>query len=194
MRTKKISDINVLLKAFNVISREGFDSFTLNQVSKETSLSPAALIKRFKTKKNLAKLARDIKWDENLSIGQEQLKYEQKGVAGIFQLISIISKSVDSKRLGEHARWLGTEALTPKSRRKVATYFQMTREIFEVHIKEAQESKEIRKEISTKELSVCLEAFVQGVIFQYIFLYDQPHVSMYLEKKVSFFLKPYLQS
>lgn len=191
MKTKKISDISVLLKAFEVISREGFESFTLNQVSKATGLSPATLIKRFKTKKNLAQLARNAKWEQNLSVGVEKIKYEDKGLAGIFKLIAIIAESVDSKRLGEHARWLGTEALSPKSRRKVSDYFQMTREIFEKHIKEAQQSKGINNEVSAKDLSYCLEAYVQGVIFQYIFLYEQPHIANHLQKKVEFFLKPY---
>lgn len=50
-RPKKISDSEILLIAFEVISREGFESFTFEQVSKATKLSPAALVKRFKTKK-----------------------------------------------------------------------------------------------------------------------------------------------
>lgn len=191
MRTKKTSDFDILLKAFDVIAHEGFESFTLEQVAKATSLSPAALIKRFKTKKNLAQLARDTKWEQNLSLGYEKLNYKEKGVAGIFQFVRIISESVDSKKLGEHARWLGTEALSVKSRRKVGNYFQMTREIFERHIQEAQGLKEIKKEVSAPELSFCLEAFVQGVIFQFIFLDGSPRMPAHLKRQVELFLKPY---
>lgn len=192
MRTKKHSDSSILDKAFDVISREGFESFTLKQVSEATGLSPAALIKRFESKKNLAILARNRRWDSNLSIEHKDRSYTDTGINGLFKLIEIITKSVDSSRLGEHARWLGTEALTPKSKKKVSIYFQTTRDILKKHIEEAQDKKEIGRKICSTQLSVNLEAFIQGVIFQYIFLYKQPHISQHLPHRVRYFLKPYL--
>lgn len=65
-RTKKISDSRVLDMAFDVISKEGFQSFTFEQVGKAVGLSPATLVKRFKNKKRLALLARNQKWEHNI--------------------------------------------------------------------------------------------------------------------------------
>lgn len=107
-RPKKISDSDVLLIAFDVISREGFESFTFEQVGKATGLSPAALVKRFKTKKRLAFLARNQKWDENLSKMNARKIAQLNGLDGIFEFLRLIAKNVDSKRLGEHTRWLGS--------------------------------------------------------------------------------------
>ena len=118
-RPKKISDSDILLMAFEVISVEGFESFTFEQVAKATGLSPAALVKRFKTKKHMAYLARNQKWDENL-VKMNSKKIDQlNGLDGIFEFLHLIAKSVDSKRLGEHVRWLGTEAGEPKTKKKV---------------------------------------------------------------------------
>lgn len=52
-RPKKLSDDECLEQAFDVISREGFESFTLEQVGRAVGLSPAALLKRFGTKEEL---------------------------------------------------------------------------------------------------------------------------------------------
>ena len=191
MRTKKMSDSQVLELAFDVISRKGFDSFTLKDVAKVTKLSPAALIKRFKNKKNLALLARNTRWDNNLSSTLNNKEQTEIGLDGILELVRLIASSVDSERLGEHARWLGTESLSPKSRRKVADYFEVTRNTLKRHIQEAQEQKQISKDIDSGKLSMNLEAFIQGVIFQYIFLKKKRHISIHLEERVRFFLDSY---
>lgn len=194
MRTKKLSDSEVLGLAFEVISREGFESFTLEQVGKATSLSPASLIKRFKSKKNLALLARNRRWDENLAVNAERSNYSEIGVEGLFKMVELIAKSVDSNRLGEHARWLGTESLLPKSKKKVSSYFAKTREVLRQHIDEAQKKNEITNRVSSQELALNLEAFIQGVIFQHIFLPDRLGVKKVLETRVSFFLETYLNN
>lgn len=194
MRTKKLSDSQVLGLAFEVISREGFESFTLEQVGKATALSPASLIKRFKSKKSLALLARNNRWDENLALNAERSGYSETGVKGLFKMVELIAKSVDSNRLGEHARWLGTESLSPQSKKKVSTYFAKTRSILQQHIDEAQKKNEITASVSSRELALNLEAFIQGVIFQHIFLPDRLGIKKVLENRVSFFLETYLKN
>ena len=123
-RTKKLSDSQVLTLAFNVIAREGFSSFTFMQVGKEVGLSPAALVKRFKTKKNLALLARNQRWEENLGQVQTEKFNQLFGLKGIFDFLDIIGDSVNSKRLGEHAVWLGTEACQTLTSRKYSYHYQ----------------------------------------------------------------------
>lgn len=191
MKTKKISDSKVLDIAFTVISREGFDSFTLAQVSKATTLSPAALIKRFKTKRNLALLARNRRWDENLAIHKESMNYPQTGLEGLYKMVERIANSVDSRRLGEHARWLGTESLSLQSKKKVSLYFERTRSILQKHIEEAQNLNEIKRTVSSVDLALNLEAFIQGVIFQYIFITPQQGILDTLVTRVTFFISPF---
>lgn len=187
-----MSDSEALELAFDVISGKGFDSFTLKDVSKATKLSPATLIKRFKDKRNLALLARNTRWDNNLAITLNSEREAKKGLVGIFDLVNLISKSVDSERLGEHAIWLGMESLKPKSRKKVADYFETTRNKLRLHIQEAQAQGEISRKISSSDLGINLEAFIQGVIFQFIFLPKEQHISTHLKTSVDFFLDPYL--
>lgn len=190
-RTKKTSDSEILDKAFEVISREGFHSFTFAQVSKVVALSPAALVKRFKTKKNLATLARNQKWDRNLGeIDPAQIEKLQ-ALNGIFLFLDIIARSVDSNRLGEHAIWLGTEACHYKSKRKVAAYFAQTRSILQRLLREAVVYGEISKDVNTKSLAFTLEALVQGAIFQFAFL-EEKNIQTHLRSHFKTALQPWL--
>lgn len=189
-RPKKLSDSEVLLRAFDVISREGFDSFTFAQVAKKTGLSPAALVKRFGTKKNLAYLARNQKWDKNLEKMNAGLAREWNGLEGIFEFVGLIAGSVDSKRLGEHARWLGTEAEDQKARKKVAAYFETTRVIFRRLIEEAIDNRQITPVADPGALAITLEALVQGSIFQFAFL-GRHNIHAHLRDRLQCLLRPY---
>lgn len=188
-RPKKISDSDILLVAFDVISREGFESFTFEQVGKATSLSPSALVKRFKTKKHLAFLARNQKWEENLAKMSTRKIAQLNGLSGIFEFLYLIAKSVDSKRLGEHARWLGTEAGDVKTKKKVAAYFAETRKIFFGLIQEAVSNHELKIVGTPEDLAMSLEALVQGSIFQFTFL-DEQSIARHLENRFRTVLQP----
>lgn len=190
-RPKKISDSEVLLVAFEVISREGFESFTFEQVGKVTGLSPAALVKRFKTKNRLAVLARNQKWEENLSKMNARVIDQLNGFEGIFEFLALIAKSVDSKRLGEHARWLGTEAGDPKAKKKVGAYFAETRKIFVRLIQEAVSNQEMKITGSAEDLAMTLEALVQGSIFQFAFL-EEKNIGRHLSNRFRSALQPML--
>lgn len=191
-RPKKISDSDVLLMAFDVISLEGFESFTFEQVGKATGLSPAALVKRFKTKKHLAFLARNQKWDENLSKMNVRKIDQLNGLDGIFEFLRLIAKSVDSKRLGEHARWLGAEAGDPKGKNKVGAYFAETRKIFIRLIQEAVSNREVKIIGAPEDLAMTLEALVQGSIFQFAFL-DEQSIGRHLANRFRSVLQPMMQ-
>jgi AcrR family transcriptional regulator len=190
-RTKKMSNSEVLIAAFDIISREGFSSFTFAQVGKAVGLSPSALVKRFKSKNQLALLARNLKWEENL--GQiESEKFERlSGLKGVFDFLKIISQSVDSNRLGEHAMWLGKEACHPRSKRKVAAYFQETRDIFSSLVLQAIQKRELKNIENPKELAKTMEALVQGAIFQFAFM-NERNVEIHLKDHFMVLLNPYL--
>lgn len=190
-RTKKLSDHDLLLIAFDVIAREGFSSFTFEQVGKAVGLSPAALVKRFKNKKQLTLLARNTKWDQNLGQMRSRELHELSGLQGIYDFIGIISRSVNSKRLGEHAIWLGTEACHPKSKKKVAAYFETTRNIFRSLIEQAIARGELSKSIDPKPFSHLLEALVQGAIFQFAFM-DERSVEIHLRDYFVLILRPFV--
>ena len=191
-RPKRISDSDILLMAFDVIAREGFESFTFEQVGKATGLSPAALVKRFKTKKRMAFLARNQKWDESLSKMNARKLAELNGLAGIFAFVRMAAKNVDSKRLGEHARWLGTEAGDPRAKKKVGAYFAETRKIFLGLIQEAIANQELRNVAKPEDLAMTLEALLQGSIFQFAFM-DEQSIGRHLENRFRSVLQPLMQ-
>jgi len=192
-RTKKISDSEVLDKAFNVIAREGFQSFTFEQVGKAVGLSPAALVKRFKTKNQLALLARNQKWEINIGQADSEKLKELYGLKGIFDFLTIIASSVNSKRLGEHAIWLGTEACHHRSKKKVAGYFETTRGVFQKLLTEAIISGELSKTIESRTFAKTLEALVQGAIFQFAFL-EERSIDVHLKEHFLVVLRPFLRS
>jgi AcrR family transcriptional regulator len=188
-RPKKISDDACLERAFEVISREGFESFTLAQVAKAVGLSPAALIKRFGTKERLGRAARDRKWDANFEQISTAHAGSSRGLTALFQFVKLIARSVDSKRLGEHMRLFGSQADEPRSRKKVGAYFQSTRERLAICLREACEDGEIRR-VDEKRIACTLEALIQGAIFQFGFL-NVRGIDTHLQEHVSTFLEPY---
>jgi AcrR family transcriptional regulator len=190
-RPKLINDSEVLDIAFNVISNEGFESFTFAQVGKAVGLSPAALVKRFKTKKHLALLARNQRWENNFQKMTVSDLNNLSGIEGIYDFLHLIARSVDSKKLGEHIRWLGIEADDLKSKKKVAAYFEMTRNVFVRLLAEAVRKGELSKEIDPNAFAFTLEALVQGAIFQFAFL-NERNIKNHLEKHFSTVLKPFI--
>ncbi|MBX9768251.1 MAG: TetR family transcriptional regulator [Bdellovibrionales bacterium] len=188
-----MSDSEVLLKAFDVIACEGFSSFTFEQVGRVVGLSPAALVKRFKNKSQLALLARNLKWEQNLDRIDSERFEKMSGLKGIFDFLSIIAQSVNSNRLGEHAMWLGKEACHPKSKRRVADYFETTRGIFVRLLTEAIEKGELIRMDNPKEFARTLEALVQGAIFQFAFL-NERSIETHLRDHFRLILNPYLKT
>jgi AcrR family transcriptional regulator len=190
-RTKKMSDSEVLIKAFDVIAREGFSSFTFEQVGKVVGLSPAALVKRFKSKNQFALLARNLKWEHNLGHVKSEVFEALSGYPGIFDFLSIISRSVNSARLGEHAIWLGKEACHPRSKKKVAAYFEETRKIFFRLLTEAIKFGQLKPIENVQEFAKTMEALVQGAIFQFAFLSERD-IESHLKSHFRLLLRPYL--
>lgn len=186
-----MSDSEVLIKAFDVIAREGFSSFTFEQVGKAVGLSPAALVKRFKSKNQLALLARNHKWDKNLGHVDREKFDQLSGLNGLFDFIGLIAGSVDSDRLGEHAIWLGKEACHPRSKKKVADYFETTRGIFLKLLQQAIKNGELKRMENVKSFAKTLEALVQGAIFQFAFL-SEKNIEAHLKDHVRMLLGPYL--
>ncbi|WP_374080461.1 TetR family transcriptional regulator C-terminal domain-containing protein [Bdellovibrio bacteriovorus] len=114
---------------------------------------------------------------------------EFNGLQGIFEFIRLIAKSVDSKRLGEHLRWLGTEADDPKVRKKVASYFAETRSIFRRLVEEAVANHEM-KVMDPEDLAMTLEALLQGSIFQFGFL-NEKNIERHLLNRFRSVLQPF---
>lgn len=189
-RPKIISDDDILAFAFPIISREGFESFTLEQISEVTGLAPATLIRRFKTKKDLALLARNWKWNNLLSnIGKNNS--QKTGIEAIYELIEEIAKSVDNINMSEHMKMLAEDAKNTKLKILAFNYFQWTRDLLQNFIIQAIEKNELYKEINPIDLSFHLEAIIQGTIFQSAFL-DVNDIKKQLIKGIKYALKPYI--
>ena len=190
-RPKKLSDSDLLRVAYDVSSREGFDSFTLHQVARASALSPAALVKRFKSKRQLAAMAREHRWESTLQLFSGEASARPKGLSGLRHLVSLIATSVESKRLAEHARAFGAEERSARARRKVAAYFARTRAAIGDLIAEAIADEELVNVKDTVRLAFTLEALIQGSIFQFAFL-DERNLEGHMQAHIEMFLKPYL--
>jgi len=190
-RPKKLSDSELLHVAYDVGSREGFDSFTLRQVARRASVSPAAVIKRFKSKSRLVALARHERWESTLSHFNEPSAQRPRGLEGIRQLVSTIAASVDSKRLAEHARAFGAEARDRRSRERVGVYFARTRAVLTKLLREALADDELARIEDVEKIGFTLEALIQGGIFQFAFL-REPNIEEHLQNHVRTFLAQFM--
>jgi len=189
-RPKKLSDSDLLHVAYDVSSREGFDSFTLKQVARSANMTPAAVIKRFKSKDNLVYLARRHRWESNLGQFDSGADENFRGLQGLTHFVSLIAKCVDSKRLAEHAVAFGADAKDVGTRRNVAGYFEATRATIGRLLDEAIAKDELVFTGDTVQLAFTLEALIQGSIFQFAFL-REIGIERHLQSHVEILLSPY---
>lgn len=190
-RPKKLSDSELLNVAYDVSGREGFDSFTLRQVSRSADISPAALIKRFKSKKRLVLLARQHRWQSTLDQFRENAPESLRGLRGLFHFVSQVAKSVSSKRLAEHASAFGVDASDIRTRKVVGSYFSATRSLIARLLREAAAQGELTELADPDRLAFTLEALMQGAIFQFAFL-GESNIEAHLHAHMHTFLAPYL--
>lgn len=175
--------------AYTIAAREGFHSFTLKQVARSADISPAAMIKRFRTKSRLVSLARQHRWESDINALRLNTAPELRGIRGIRHFVSLVATSVASKRLSEHLLAFGIEHASSASRRKVGGYFADVRSMLTKLLQEAVDDRELGA-IDPANIAFVLEALIQGSIFQYAFL-ERHDLKNHLLGHVNAFLEVY---
>lgn len=193
-RIKKIEDTEILTKILEVIKEMGTTEFSLEDLRKATGLSPATLLQRFGSKKNILyksiELA-NVQLKNNLiksrSINKSNIKtrsyideiikiYLELGAA--FSSPKDVAGGLDILKLDINDKKLNT--LTRR-------YFATRREKIESLLTLAQNNKELSTHIVSSELVWNLESLWQGSIMLWALTGKGPINKWLIQRFKSFF-------
>ncbi len=186
MKTKKLSDYDVLLIAKNVIMKQGPQSFTLNHISKKTGLSSPALIKRFQTKNNILKLALEV---SNTEFDQKFLVNHKDGLLGIISLFDWFSESFKSEKKSEHLFLLYQDSIHPIFSKIAKKRMKQLKSYIKSKLEIAIDQKEIRHPDDITFLASNIEALLHGLAIQNIFA-DSKDIHIDFVRSFEEFIKP----
>lgn len=186
MKTKKLSDYEVLVIAKNVILTQGPQSFTLDHISKKTGLSSPALIKRFQTKNNILKLALEV---SNTEFDQKFLMNQKEGLLGILSLFEWFSEAFKSEKKSEHLFLLYQDSIHPVFNKIAKKRMKQLKSFIKSKIDIAIDQKEIRRPNDINFLASNIEALLHGLAIQNIFA-DSRDMSIDFVRSFEEFIKP----
>lgn len=188
-RKKKTADLVILKMILEVITKIGATEFSLEDLSKKTGLSPATLLQRFGSKKNILYKALELANQElkdnfaNRSLVNNSPLQEIMGIYLEFSSSTLTPKDVagglDILKLDITEKKLN--AITRK-------YFETRRKKIAALVVLAQEKGEIPEDVDATDLVWNLESLWQGSIMLWALIGDGK-LHDWLKKRFTTFLK-----
>lgn len=164
-RTKIMADVAVLKLIVEVIIEKGATTFSLQDLSKKTGLSPATLLQRFGSKKNILHRAIELA-NEDLKQKLNNSASDSKSI--IQQIINIyLDLSLSFSKPADIANGLDIlklDILEKKLNDLTRNYYKIRRNKIYTLIKLAQKQQEILINHGAKEIAWNLECLWQGSI------------------------------
>lgn len=188
-RKKTIDDETLLKMVLEVITKVGPTTFSLKDLRKKTGLSPATLLQRFGSKKNILHKAIEL---SNSHLGDRFTNRVAISKSPTEEIINIyLDLSMQFSRPIDVANGLDILKLdiTEKKLNKLTRkYFEIRRKKIEYLIILAQEKNEITSKINAAELVLTLESLWQGSIMLWA-LIGKGQIHEWLKKRFSACIK-----
>jgi AcrR family transcriptional regulator len=191
-RTKKVGDSIILKMILEVIAKEGATTFSLEDLSKKTGLSPATLLQRFGSKRNILHKAielanQDLK--NNLTNRSVIDKSPLKEIINVYLELSMpFSNPIDVARGLDILKLDITEKRLNRLTKK---YFELRRNKITSLVTLAQKQGEIAFDFHIADLVWNLECLWQGSIMLWA-LTQKGKLQPWLTNRFSSFLKSLL--
>ncbi|CEG61738.1 TetR/AcrR family transcriptional regulator [Legionella micdadei] len=188
-RIKKISDEAVLTIILDIITRIGAAQFSLEDLSRQTKLSPATLIQRFGSKKEILNKALELankklaeKLDSNNALAETSI---QQIITTYLDLSLVFVKPED---VANGLDILKLDIIEKKLNQITREYFEIRRKKIKSLLDLAIKNGELPKIISTGNLVWDMEALWQGAILQWA-LIGNGSLHDWLRKRLLSFLR-----
>ena len=188
-RKKIITDNTILRIVFDVILKMGVYEFNLKDLSKKTGLSPATLIQRFGSKKNI--LFEAIKLAKQ-NLKKDLTKIDLRHISPTQEIINIYLEPVNLIKTPENvAKTLDLIKLDireKKLNKLMREYFNIRRKKIQPLIIAAQKKKELSSSLNVSKLISNLEAIWHGSIILWA-LIGKNTAHEWLKEELVFFLR-----
>lgn len=178
MRPKKISDFKLLELASEVIIEYGPEAFTLRKIAKHAKVSPATLIKRFKSRDAL--LTKCI--SQHLSKISNYRPEEKMNLEGF---IKAHSKDHKKDNIIQNISLLARDMREPSLKKVTSNYFDNFRKSLSIVL---EHDKRFSHVDNCLELSMQIEVILNGAIIQGAFVKGTT-INKNIEMRLSEFVK-----
>lgn len=188
-RHKKVDDASVLKMILDVIVQQGAMQFSLEDLSKKTTLSPATLLQRFGSKKNILHKALEL---ANQDLKKDLMALDLANKSPLDEIINIylelalpfaqpmdIANGLDILKLD-----ISDKKLNDLTRK----YFEIRRNKIESLICVAQERGELSSTITPDQIAWNLECLWQGSIMLWA-LIGKGGLPQWLKKRLLTYLE-----
>lgn len=193
-RKKTIDDKTILKMVLEVITKVGSTTFSLEDLREKTGLSPATLLQRFGSKKNLLHKAIELSnndLEDNFTNRVAISKSPIQEIINIYLELSMpFSRPIDVANGLDILKLDITEKKLNKLTRK---YFEIRRKKIESLIILAQEKNEITSKINAAELVWVLESLWQGSIMLWA-LIGEGQIREWLKKRFNTVIKRHAEA
>jgi len=179
-RTKRLSDDQVLICAFRVIQKMGPIQFALADVARVADLSPATLIQRFKTKKQL--LVETLQF-VNRQLQQELTLVTPNDSSPLTSLIELLVQ------LGSKL-WTEAVIADPEVNDITLSRCKMIRVELERRLTESIKAGELLRTTNAQALALTIEAVWTGALIQWT-VFRQGEQGQWLRERIASAIEPW---
>jgi AcrR family transcriptional regulator len=191
-RPRRVADKDILEAAYDIIMQEGPGGLTFEALSSQTGLVPAALVKRFKNKKQLiAAIDRYGLERTNVALKEAMERHDSPIEAIIAGLVAEMAFARTLKGYVSGQSFLLMDLSDPELYDNYHVSFHERQKQSEELLEKAKRRGLLRSDVDSKQLAILFQIIQQGSGHVWAMSQDK-EISDYIKKYVRIVLDPYL--
>jgi AcrR family transcriptional regulator len=190
-RPRKVTDDDVFMAAYRVMSRVGPNELTLGHIAGEAGVTAGLLVQRFGSKRELL-----LKLSERFSSGTvdmfAQLRQRHRSPLGVLRAYGecMAAMAETPEALMRNLAYLQIDLTDPDFRKNFAKSARATREELQKLVREAIDAGELSTAANPKQLARTIEAVIGGSMLSWAH-YQEGSVAKWIRDDLNAVLKPY---
>lgn len=192
-RPRKVTDDDVFMAAYRVMSRVGPDELTLGHIATEAGVTAGLLVQRFGSKRELL-----LKLSARFSAGTvemfTQLRQRHRSPLAVLRAYAecMAGMADTPEALMRNLAYLQIDLTEPDFRKNFAKSAKATREELQKLIREATDAGELSTAVNPKQFARTIEAVIGGSMLSWAH-YQEGSAAKWLRDDLNAILRPYLR-
>jgi AcrR family transcriptional regulator len=193
-RPQKASDDEVFAAAQRAMERLAPSELTLADIAKEAGVTAGALVHRFGSKRELL-LTLANRFGGSAKEMMDGLRAQHRSPLAVIrayaECMALLAKTPDA--LARNLAYLQIDLIDPDFRKPLQTNAKATRKELEALVREAVDSRQLRKDTDARSLALSIETVVSGALLTWA-VHREGSPAAWMRARVDAILAPYLGS
>ena len=191
-RPRKVTDDDVFMAAYRVMSRVGPNDLTLGHIATEAGVTAGLLVQRFGSKRELL-----LKLSERFSAGTVEmfaaLRQRHRSPVAVLRAYAecMAGMAETPEALMRNLAYLQIDLTDPDFRKNFAKSAKATREELQKLIREAIDAGELSTAANAKQLARTIEAVIGGSMLSWAH-YQEGSAAKWIRDDLNAVLRPYV--